>query len=190
MGFFEEDGGFGSTTKTRSGVPTKFKDEYETPPNTFRFWHNWMIDCGHRGFNRDPCSSTRNHKTPVFCTKRDNGLLADAGRTINFMNPPFSRQSGGPFAWTGSAVHWCGLGATYGALLPAWDIGDPWAVQHVEPFASELVFIEGHIKFIPPRGSGLPRLAASFASVFVLWLPGLRAPEKDLKTSWIKCPLE
>jgi hypothetical protein len=63
---YKEDG-FRRNTK----FAVKVSDEYETPPATFRFFHHWMIDNGHRGFNRDPCASKDNHKTPIFCTKRD-----------------------------------------------------------------------------------------------------------------------
>ena len=178
----------GFRQNTKYGL--KWGDEYSTPPKTFRFFHEWMIDCGHRGFNRDPCSSKANHKTPVFCTKRDNRLRCDAGESINFMNPPFSKKCGGTGAWTGWAVDVCRRGATVGALLPVWGFGDAWAVDHVEPYASEILFVEGRIKFIAPPGRpGLPDLGATFSTAFVLWLPGLRPIGTDIRTSWIKCPL-
>jgi hypothetical protein len=66
--------------------------------------------------------------------------------------------------------------------------GDPWCAEHVNLYASDIVHIEGRIRFIGAPGK--PSFKAHFSSAFVLWVPGLRPAGTEIRTSWVKCPLE
>jgi hypothetical protein len=178
MGFYKE-AGYKLNAKYASG------DEYSTPWPTFQYLNQWMIANGHRYFNLDPFSSAQSHKTPRFFTKRDNGYIADWEDRRAFCNPPFA--GGGLIRSTTKMVDAARHGATVGGLLPGFGIGDPWAINNIMPFASEVLWIEGRIRFLGSPHK--PSFRATFASVFVLWVPGLRPAGTEIRTSWIKCPL-
>lgn len=186
MGFYKTDG-------YRLNAKFASKDSYSTPPATYQFGNGWMIDNGWRSCNIDPFSSKQNHKTKIFLTKRDdqNAYVTDWQQTVGmaparaWVNPPFSK--GGLLRSTTRIVQMGRLGVATLALLPVW-VGDWWSVENVKPYASEILFVEGRIKFIGMAGK--PNFTPHFSSMFVLWEPGLRPPGQAIRTSWVKCPLE
>jgi hypothetical protein len=173
MGYFKEDG-------YKRNAHNASHDEYATPWPLVRFWEDYIG----RKFTLDPASSTTNHKARTFLTKRDNGLTSDWGPNTCLLNPPFS--NGGILRWTTRSVDAARWGALVLGVLPNW-VNDPWAVQNVKPFASELFFIEGRIRFLGANGK--PGFQPTFGSVVVIWRPGLRPAGTDLKVDWIRCPL-
>lgn len=173
MAFFKESG-YQLNAKNAS------HDEYATPAAFVEFWQQKEG----RKFTLDPASKTTNHKAPAFFTKADNGLTANWGRHIVWLNPPFA--NGGTAKWTTKCVDAARNGATVVALLPNW-LTDTWGFANVAPHASELYFVEGRIRFLGSYGK--PPYSSIFGSVVVIWRPGLRPVGVDLKVFWIKCPL-
>lgn len=63
---------------------TDRSDEWATPNDLF----NSLNDEFH--FTLDPCASETNHKTELYYSKYDNGLIQDWSNQIVFCNPPYS----------------------------------------------------------------------------------------------------
>ena len=59
-------------------------DEWETPSKIYDDLNKEF------NFNLDPCSTSENHKTEIYFTKADNGLLRSWGGYRVFCNPPYS----------------------------------------------------------------------------------------------------
>jgi hypothetical protein len=161
-------------------------DEYATPTTTFGSWDDYMLRRIGRRFTVDAFASPSNHKIRRFHTKRkrDDGLARNYPGEVVFANPPFSK--GGILRATTLAVIQCrDHAATFGMVLPNWT-SDPWFVQNVLPFASELHFIPGRIRFLGENGK--PSFSPTDGSIFVIWFPSLREPGTDIKTFTTACP--
>jgi hypothetical protein len=157
----------------------KSTDEHGTPWNFVRFWETYLG----RKFTLDPASSTTNHKTPTFHTRRDNGLKQVWAPHTVLLNPPFAKRNGGIGAWAEYSVISARLGALVLGVFPN-ALTDGWGARWVRPFASELFFIEGRVRYINES-----RDAPFFGTIVVVWRPGLRPAGTDLLVEWVKCPL-
>lgn len=59
-------------------------DEWSTPQTIFDELNKEF------NFDLDPCSTNINHKTPLYYTANDNGLIKDWSNHKVFVNPPYS----------------------------------------------------------------------------------------------------
>lgn len=119
------------------------------------------------GFTLDPCARPETAKCALYYTEAEDGLAQDWGEHVVFMNPPYGREV---YAWTAKAVSAASAGATVVGLLPA-SSDLAWWHRDVLPFAAELRFLRGRVRFLtggPYRASGF------FASAVVVWRPGLK----------------
>jgi phage N-6-adenine-methyltransferase len=125
-------------------------------------------------FNLDPCATKENAKCDLFYTVKDDGLKLPwyafpAHQTINrewvpgrvFVNPPYGREVG---QWVEKAVAEVqnGNAEVVVMLLPA-RTDTRWFQDYVLPYASEIDFIRGRLKF------GGSKNSAPFPSVVVVF---------------------
>lgn len=90
-------------------------------------------------FDLDPCASPSNAKAPLFFTVEDDGLSKEwTGRV--WMNPPYGRQIK---KWVEKAAL---SEALVVALLPS-RTDTRWWHDWVMPYADEILFVRGRIKF-------------------------------------------
>lgn len=116
-------------------------------------------------FTLDPCCTPETAKAARYFTEADNGLAKDWGAERVFMNPPYGREI---YAWTRKAVEAAKSGALVVGLLPA-STDLKWWHEDVMPYASQIRYIRGRVRFLtggPYRASGF------FASAVVVWFPG------------------
>lgn len=133
---------------------------WETPPEIFG-----PLDAEF-GFTLDPCATALTAKCLRYFTEAENGLVQSwAGERV-FMNPPYGREI---YAWTRKARMEAEAGALVVGLLPA-STDLAWWHDDVVGRA-EVRYIRGRVRFLtggPYRASGF------FASVVVIWRPGVR----------------
>jgi phage N-6-adenine-methyltransferase len=116
------------------GAPVKF--DWETPPEVFDPLHAEF------GFTLDVCARVDNAKCARFLSPDDDGLAAEWGTEVCWMNPPY-----------GSAIrHWMRKaweasqqGATVVCLVPSRTDTRWW---HDYAVRGEIRFIKGRIKFL------------------------------------------
>lgn len=128
--------------------------EWATPPQLFEALHREFA------FTVDACATPRNAKLPRFWTEQQDGLRQDWTGERVFMNPPYGREV---YAWTQKAAH-SGAEVVVGLLPASTDLA--WWHADVVPFATELRWLRGRVRFLtegPYRASGF------FASVVVVW---------------------
>lgn len=111
-------------------------------------------------FTLDPCATPENAKCKAYFTQEDDGLEQDwAGHRV-FMNPPYGR---GIERWMEKlATSECRIGV---ALVPA-GVDTKWWWRWVEPYADEICFVIGRVRF---EGS---RWNAPFPSVVIIYRLG------------------
>jgi phage N-6-adenine-methyltransferase len=129
-------------------------DLWSTPQELFDRLNNEF------GFTLDVCALPENTKCATYFTPDRNGLAQD-WRGVCWMNPPYGRGIG---AWVQKAHFESMLGATVVCLLPA-RTDTQWWHRYVIPYAAEIRFIKGRIKF-----SGCPH-NAPFPSAVVVFRP-------------------
>lgn len=109
----------------------------------------------------DVCAS-RDNVCPNFYSEADNGLEQDWGSGLRWMNPPYGRHIS---EWVSLARLVSELDVVFGGatvcLLPARTDTRWW--QDNVPFASQVVFIKGRLKFGDAKNS------APFPSAFVVF---------------------
>ena len=135
-------------------------DEWSTPAPLFD-----MLD-REFAFDLDPCSDESNFKCEQFFTRADDGLRQDWGRSIVFMNPPYSEC----FAWVEKAFFASLGGATVVCLLPARTDSGWW---HAFTADAEVRFLRGRLRFEGGKSS------APFPSVIVIF----KAQNEDKSSS-------
>lgn len=126
--------------------------EWETPQEFFDLWDKWYR------FELDVCATPENAKCEHYFTKKENGLVQPwKGRC--WMNPPYGREIK---LWVKKAYE-SGLnpGTVVVCLLPARTDTSWWHV-YVIPYAKEIEFIRGRLKF---SGKG----PAPFPSAMVIF---------------------
>lgn len=118
-------------------------------------------------FTLDPCSTDENHKCSTYYTIEDDGLTKSwAGHSV-FMNPPYG---GHTREWIEKAFSESLGGATVVCLIVSSTDRSYWH-DFIFPYASEIRFIRGRLKF------GGVKNTAPFASAVVVF---------DSKTSFEK----
>lgn len=106
--------------------------EWQTPRAVMQ-----MLEAEFGRFDFDPC--------PVGGV---DGLEADWGTGLVFVNPPFKKPSGGSWvgAWVAKAWESAQAGATVVMLLPA-KTDVRWWHDYVLPHSNDIRFIRGRLKF-------------------------------------------
>lgn len=137
--------------------------EWATPNEFFRRLNHEFH------FTLDACATPNNTKCQRFFTKAQDGLLQDWGKECVFLNPPYGRQIA---AWLAKAREATTRGATVVALIHA-RTDTRWFHQYVWPFADEIRFVKGRLRFAKSGGSSS---GAPFPSMVVVFRPNLRVP--------------
>lgn len=137
------------------------KDDWETPKEFFEELNKEF------GFDLDPCADEKNHKCPVYFTKKDDGLSMDWGGHVAFCNPPYGRNTTGK--WVKKA---------YDTLKKAWSYKTKTVVVMLIPARTdtkwfheyiynkpgvEVRFLKGRLKF---AGAKYPAPFPSMVVVF------------------------
>ena len=152
------------------------RDDWATP--------RWLFDRldSEFGFTLDPCATRENATCPRFYTPAEDGLR-QSWRGSVFVNPPYGGQIE---RWIQKAHESaCENGATVCLLLPS-RTDTRWFHRFALPFASELRFFRGRLRFEGAKHS------APFPSVLVVFRPSLPQPGPQvaplLVTSFLATP--
>lgn len=130
-------------------------DEWSTPQDRFNEWHREF------GFTLDVCATAENAKLPRYFTRADDGLSKLWTGERVWMNSPYGR---GIVEWYGHAsanvlFHGCPLVV---GLAPA-RTDTRWWHTYVIPYAAEIRFLRGRLKF------GGAKHSAPFPSALVVY---------------------
>lgn len=141
-------------TERSAALFSSAKDDWATPQEFFDKLNEEFA------FDLDPCASEENHKTELFFTKEQNGLLQDWGGHTVFVNPPYGRKS------TKEWIEKCAKEAekpetTVVMLIPART--DTIAFHEYIYHKAEIRFVKGRLKF------GGSKDAAPFPSMVVIF---------------------
>lgn len=141
-------------TERSAALFSSAKEDWATPQDFFDKLNEEFR------FDLDPCASEENHKTELFFTKEQNGLLQDWGGHTVFVNPPYGRTS------TGEWIEKCAKeakkpGTVVVMLIPART--DTKAFHEYIYHKAEIRFIKGRLHF------GGSKDAAPFPSMVVIF---------------------
>jgi phage N-6-adenine-methyltransferase len=139
------------------------KEDWETPQALFD-----KLDKEFH-FNMDVAANEHNAKCPMFFDRNDDGLKMswaeyappDGRRAVVFLNPPYGKAIG---QWMAKAVKEAQAGALVVCLVHA-RTDTSWFQNWVIPWASEVRFIRGRVKF----GDG--KQSSPFPSCLVIYQP-------------------
>lgn len=141
----------------------KSSDDWQTPQAFFDLLNEEF------NFTLDPCASTDNAKAAFF-DKETDGLAQDWGTNVCFVNFPYSAA----LAWSKKCVEAMEGGATVIVLCAA-RTDTEWFHTLVAE-ASEVRFVKGRLKFVPPDDR--ESTTAGFPSVVVVLTPKHRSGTK------------
>ena len=110
-------------------------------------------------FTLDPCAEDKTAKCKKYYTIETNGLDKDWSKDVVFMNPPYGGHTAD---WIKKAKDEGIKGATVVCLIVSSTDRSYWH-DYIFPFASEVRFIRGRIKF------GDSKFTAPFASAVVIF---------------------
>lgn len=119
-----------------SGLTSSATPEWATP--------QWLFDLLNEEFRftLDVCATDGNAKCADYYTEQDDGLSQEWYGTV-WCNPPYGRAIG---AWVRKCAESNPGGGVNVALLPA-RTETKWCQQWVFPYATEVRFISGRLKF-------------------------------------------
>lgn len=129
------------------------RDDWETPSDLFSRLNAEF------GFDVDVCATPETAKCPTFYSPETDGLSADWGQRVCWMNPPYGRQIS---AWIRKAWESAKRGATVVALVPARTDTSWW---HDYCAAQEVRFLRGRLRFVGAKAN------APFPSAIVVFRP-------------------
>lgn len=109
-------------------------------------------------FDLDVCASDENAKCSKYFTEEDDALSKD-WKGVCWMNPPYGRQIS---KWIEKAYQESKKGATVVCLIPARTDTSYWH-KFIFPYAKEIMFIKGRLKF------GKSNNSAPFPSALVVF---------------------
>ena len=112
-------------------------------------------------FTLDVAADASNAKCPRYFTEQDNALIQDWGKEVCFCNPPYGKKLS---AFVHKARTAAESGATVVLLIPA-RTDTRYYHKDIFPYASEILFCEGRLRF----GSG--KDSAPFPSAVVVFTP-------------------
>ena len=120
-----------------AGLSSK-SNEWETPQELYDELNKQY------GFTLDPCASKNNAKCKKYYTKEDNGLIQSWRDEIVFMNPPYGREIS---KWVEKAyIESIHEDCIVVCLIPSRTDTSYWH-DYIFPYASEINYIRGRIKF-------------------------------------------
>jgi phage N-6-adenine-methyltransferase len=128
-------------------------NEWETPYNFFMELHKEFH------FTLDPCCTLQTAKCYKHYTKLEDGLKQDWSKDVVFMNPPYGGHTGD---WIKKAYEESLKGAVVVCLIVSSTDRSYWH-EFIFPFASQIRFVRGRIKF------GNSKSTAPFASAVVIF---------------------
>jgi len=128
-------------------------NEWDTPMSFFKLLDDEFI------FTLDPCCREDTAKCKKFYTIIDDGLKQDWSQDVVFMNPPYGGHTGD---WIKKALEESIKGATVVCLIVSSTDRSYWH-EYIFPFASQIRFVRGRIKF------GNSKSTAPFASAVVIF---------------------
>lgn len=136
---------------------TSKKQNWETPPEIFDPLNQEF------NFTLDPCAEKHTAKCKKYYTVNENGLFQDwSGETV-FVNPPYGRHVK---KWVAKCcLEGRKKNTTVVMLIPS-RTGTSYFHKIIKPFATEIRFIEGRIKFI---ADGKRKDPAPFDSMIVIF---------------------
>jgi len=111
------------------------------------------------GFTLDPCAEDETAKCEKYYTIETNGLDKDWSKDVVFMNPPYG---GNTSEWIKKALDESRRGSFVVCLIVSASDRSYWH-DFIFPFASEIRFIRGRLKF------GDAKSTAPFASAIVIF---------------------
>lgn len=129
-----------TTTMNKNKLAVMFTSnnhEWETPKELFE-----KLDSEFH-FSLDVCATAQNTKCTKFFNKKTDGLKQDWNKNTCFMNPPYGRIIK---EWIKKAHEESLKGTIVVCLLPA-RTDTSWWHEYIIPFAKEIRFIKGRIKF-------------------------------------------
>lgn len=115
-------------------------------------------------FTLDPCADESNAKCAYF-DEADDGLAQEWGENVCFVNFPYS----GAKAWAKKIVEAAEGGATVVVLCAARTDTEWW--QSIVSRSSEVRFVKGRLRFVPPGDRELKGESAGFPSSVIVLLP-------------------
>lgn len=130
--------------------------EWSTPADFFA-----GVEAEFGPFDLDPCATAENAKATVFYTKEQDGLEKPWFGKV-FLNPPYGRGISDWIEEAVAATSEFGKAELVVALLPA-RVDTRWWHDLVVPYASEIQFIRGRLKF------GGAKHSAPFPSALVIF---------------------
>jgi len=110
-------------------------------------------------FTLDPCAQDETAKCEKYHTAETNGLNKDWSKDVVFMNPPYGGNTG---TWIKKALDESRKGATVVCLIVSASDRSYWH-DYIFPYAKEIRFIRGRIKF------GSSKFTAPFASAVIVF---------------------
>lgn len=110
-------------------------------------------------FTLDPCATKENHKCKKYYTVDDNGLVKNWTNDVVFMNPPYG---GNTKQWIKKAWQSSCCGSTVVCLIVSSTDRSYWH-DYIFPFASQIRFIRGRLKFSKSSST------APFASAIIVF---------------------
>jgi len=110
-------------------------------------------------FTLDPCAQDETAKCKKYYTAETNGLDKDWSKDIVFMNPPYGGNTG---TWIEKALDESRKGSVVVCLIVSSSDRSYWH-EYIFPYAREIRFIRGRIKF------GGSKFTAPFASAIVIF---------------------
>lgn len=114
------------------------RHDWETPDDLFDALNSTF------GFELDVCADVFNNKISTYYSAEDDGLKQEWGPRVCWMNPPYGRQIG---EWMKKAVkETMERNAQVVALVPS-RTDTAWWHDYVMPFAGEVWFIRGRLRF-------------------------------------------
>ena len=128
-------------------------NEWDTPMSFFKLLDDEF------NFTLDPCCREDTAKCKKFYTIVDDGLKQDWSKDVVFMNPPYGGHTGD---WIKKALEESKKGATVVCLIVSSTDRSYWH-EYIFPFASQVRFVRGRIKF------GNSKSTAPFASAVVIF---------------------
>ena len=128
-------------------------NEWDTPMSFFKLLDDEFT------FTLDPCCREDTAKCKKFYTIIDDGLKQDWSQDVVFMNPPYGGHTGD---WIKKALDESRKGATVVCLIVSSTDRSYWH-EYIFPFASQIRFVRGRIKF------GNSKSTAPFASAVVIF---------------------
>ena len=141
--------------KNINAVFSSNSDEWETPQEFFE-----LLKKEYGEFDLDPCCTKETAKADWYITKEEDGLSADwEDADYVFVNPPYSEVG----KWAEKCFNEATENLRRVVLLVPSRTDTKWFHEYVLPYATEVRFVKGRLKFSNSKNS------APFPSMVVVF---------------------